>query len=210
MPNLYVANHALITHKLSMLRNKETGNKDFRELASEITMLLCYEATRDLKMQKVSFDTPVESSEFDMLENSKFTIVPVLRAGIGMVDAMLSLIPKAKIGMLGFCRNEETLVADEYYKNFPKTIAESEVFLVDPMLATGGTAIHSVSHLKKLGCKEIKFICLLASPEGVENFHKVHGDVSVYTGALDRGLNENGYIVPGLGDAGDRIFGTDD
>ena len=210
MPNLYVANHALITHKLSMLRNKDTSNKDFREISSEITMLLCYEATRNLKLKKINFDTPVENGEFEMLENSKFTIVPVLRAGVGMVDAMLTLIPKARIGMLGVFRDEETLKPIKYYKNFPKTIADSEVFLIDPMLATGGTAIISATYLKELGCKQIKFICLIASPEGVEKFHEIHGDIDIFAGALDRGLNKNGYIVPGLGDAGDRIFGTDD
>jgi uracil phosphoribosyltransferase len=172
-------------------------------------MLLCYEATRDLKLKKVSFDTPVTNAEFDMLENSKFTIVPILRAGIGMVDAMLSLIPKAQVGMMGLARDEETLEPIKYYQKFPKTIADSEVFLIDPMLATGGTAIFSTTHLKELGCKKIKFICLIASPEGVANFHKTHGDVDIFTGALDEKLNESGFIVPGLGDAGDRIFGTE-
>lgn len=209
MTNLYVANHALITHKLSILRNKDTGNKEFRECASEITMLLCYEATRNLKLKEVDFDTPVESGTFGMLEN-KFTIVPVLRAGIGMVDAMLTFIPNASIGMLGFCRNEETLTPNEYYKNLPKNIGNSDVFIVDPMLATGNTAIESANILKKSGCKNMKFICLIASPEGVEKFHSVHSDIDIFTGALDRKLNESGFIAPGLGDAGDRIFGTDD
>jgi len=193
-----------------MLRNKGTCNKDFRELASEVTMLLCYEATRDLKLKKINFDTPVQNGDFDVLENNKFTIVPVLRAGIGMVDAMLALIPNAKIGVLGISRDEKTLSPIEYYKNLPKTIADSVVFLIDPMLATGGTAVHSAAYLKNLGCKKIKFICLIAAPDGVENFHKAHSDIDIYAGALDSGLNKNGYIVPGLGDAGDRIFGTDE
>ena len=209
MANLYVANHALITHKLSLLRNKNTGHKEFRESASEITMLLCYEATRNLKMKKVGFSTPVEYGEFEMLKNTSFTVVPVLRAGIGMVDAMLTLIPNARIGMIGIYRNEETLMPVDYYLKLPKDIAKSMVFLVDPMLATGGTAIAAANYLKEAGCKDMCFICLIAAPFGIENFHNAHPDIDILAGAVDRELNANGYILPGLGDAGDRIFGTD-
>jgi len=162
-----------------------------------------------LKMKKVQIDTPIESGEFDVIENANFTVVPVIRAGIGMVEAMTTLMPHAKIGMIGLFRNEETLKPVEYYKKFPKNIADSEVFLVDPMLATGGTAIASAKYLKEVGCKDIKFLCLIASPEGIENFLKAHDDIDIYAGAVDKCLNERGYIVPGLGDAGDRIFGTE-
>lgn len=160
-------------------------------------------------MKKVSFTTPVEAGEFEMLDNTSFTIVPVIRAGIGMVDAMLTLIPNAKIGMIGLYRNEETLKPVDYYLKLPKDIADSKVFLVDPMLATGGTAVAAANYLKEAGCKDISFICLIAAPVGIEVFHKAHGDIDIYAGAVDRELNSNGYIMPGLGDAGDRIFGTD-
>jgi len=208
MKNLHVAQHPLISHKLTMLRDKNTDTKMFRELISEISMLLFYEATRDLNLTKTTVETPVASSEFDILENDKFTIVPILRAGVGMTSAIQSLIPSARIGVLGMYRNEETFNPVVYYCKLPEDITETSVFVIDPMLATGGSSIAALDHLKKLGCKNIKFLSIIAAPEGVENLSREHNDIEIFTAALDIKLNEKNYIVPGLGDAGDRIFGT--
>ena len=197
-----IVDHPLIQHKISLLRDRNTGTKEFRDLVSEIAMLLCYEATRDLPTEEVEVETPVA------LAGRKLALVPILRAGLGMVDGMLNLIPAAKVGHIGMYRNEETLVPVEYYCKLPNDINEREVFVLDPMLATGGSACDAIGQIKKRGAKHIKFIGLVAAPQGLKALHEAHPDVDIYVGALDEKLNDNGYIVPGLGDAGDRIFGT--
>ena len=197
-----------IQHKLSILRDKNTSVKEFRELISEIAMLMCYEATRDLPLEEVEIETPVAKATVKRLAGKKLAIVPILRAGLGMVDGMLNLIPAAKVGHIGMYRNEETLVPVEYYCKLPNDINEREVFVLDPMLATGGSACDAIGQIKKRGAKHIKFIGLVAAPQGLKALHEAHPDVDIYVGALDEKLNDNGYIVPGLGDAGDRIFGT--
>ena len=203
-----IVDHPLIQHKISLLRDRNTGTKEFRDLVSEIAMLLCYEATRDLPTEEVEVETPVALARTKVLAGRKLALVPILRAGLGMVDGMLNLIPAAKVGHIGMYRNEETLVPVEYYCKLPNDINEREVFVLDPMLATGGSAIDAITQIKKHGAKRIKFIGLIAAPEGIEALHKAHPDVDIYLGAKDDHLNENGYIVPGLGDAGDRIYGT--
>lgn len=208
MAKVMVMDHPLIQHKIGIIRRKDTGSKDFRQMISEIAMLMCYEATRDLKLQDVEIDTPISHMTAKELEGKKLAVVPILRAGLGMVDGMVSMIPAAKVGHIGLYRNEETLEPVEYYCKLPKDCAEREVFVVDPMLATGGSAAAAITMLKNRGVKKIRFMCIVAAPQGVERMQAEHPDVDIYVGALDERLNEDGYIVPGLGDAGDRIFGT--
>ena len=205
---VHVMDHPLVAHKLSIMRDKNTSVKDFRELVSEIGMLITYEATRDLPLTTTTVETPICKAEVPVLAGKKFAVVPILRAGLGMVDGMLTLIPAAKVGHIGLYRNEETLEPVEYYCKLPKDIAERDVFVLDPMLATGGSAIDAIGQIKKRGAKHIKFIGLIAAPEGLKALHEAHPDVDIYVAAQDEKLNENGYIIPGLGDAGDRIFGT--
>lgn len=203
-----IMEHPLIQHKIGIIRRKDTGSKDFRHMISEIAMLMCYEATRNLKLVDVQIETPICRTTVKELEGKKLAIVPILRAGLGMVDGMLTMIPAAKVGHIGLYRNEETLEPVEYYCKLPKDCAERAVFVVDPMLATGGSASAAITMLKAKGVKNIRFMCIIAAPEGVERMQKEHPDVDLFIGALDERLNETGYIVPGLGDAGDRIFGT--
>ena len=208
MGNLHVMDHPLITHKLSIMRNKKTGSKDFRELLEEIAMLMGYELTRDLPLEEVNIETPLTKMKAKMISGKKLAIVPILRAGLGMVDGLQSLIPVAKVGHIGLYRDPNTHTPVEYYCKLPPDINERIVILIDPMLATGGSAVDSLTLLKNRGCKQIRFMCLVAAPEGVKKVHEAHPDVDIYTAALDDHLNEHAYIVPGLGDAGDRIFGT--
>ena len=208
MSNLHIVDHPLITHKLSIMRNKKTGSKDFRELLEEIAMLMGYELTRDLPLEEVSIETPLTKMKAKMISGKKLAIVPILRAGLGMVDGLQSLIPVAKVGHIGLYRDPRTHTPVEYYCKLPPDINERIVILIDPMLATGGSAVDSLTLLKKRGCKQIRFMCLVAAPEGVKKVQEAHPDVDIYTAALDDHLNEHAYIVPGLGDAGDRIFGT--
>ena len=203
-----IVDHPLIQHKISLLRNKQTGTKEFRDLVSEIAMLLCYEATRDLPTEEVEIETPVAMAKTKVLAGRKLALVPILHAGMGMLDGMLNLIPAAKVGFIGLYRDEKTLQPVEYFCKLPTDIAERDVLVLDPMLATGGSATDAVTQIKKRGAKRIKFIGLIAAPEGIAALHKAHPDVDIYVAALDDHLNENGYIVPGLGDAGDRIYGT--
>lgn len=208
MGEVHVMDHPLIEHKISYIRSKDVGTKEFREVIGEIAQLMCYEATRDLKMKEVEIETPVARTTGRVLDGKKLAIVPILRAGIGMVDGMLSLIPAAKVGHIGLYRDPETLEPVEYYCKLPTDCEERQVFVVDPMLATGGSSVAAVSMLKEKGVKNIRFLCIIAAPEGVERMREEHPDVDLYIGALDERLNDHGYIVPGLGDAGDRIFGT--
>ena len=203
-----IVSHPLIQHKVSLLRNKSTGTKEFKELVSELAMLLCYEATRDLPTEEVEIETPIAVAHTQVLAGRKLALVPILRAGLGMVDGMLSLLPAAKIGHIGLYRNEETLEPVEYYCKLPSDIQEREVIVLDPMLATGGSARDAITQIKKRGAQNIKFIGIIAAPEGLKALHEAHPDVDIYVAALDDHLNEKGYIGPGLGDAGDRIFGT--
>lgn len=208
MSKVVEVNHPLVLHKLAYLRNKDTGAKAFRDLVSEIATLLAYEVTRDLEMEDVGIETPICKTTCKMIAGKKLAIVPILRAGLGMVDGMLSLIPAAKVGHIGLYRDEETLKPVEYFCKLPEDIAEREVIVVDPMLATGGSAIDAVTLLKNKGAKNLKFACLIGSPEGIKAFTDAHPDVDVFIASIDEKLNEKGYIVPGLGDAGDRLFGT--
>lgn len=208
MGEIYVMNHPLIEHKISYIRRKDVGTKEFREVIGEIAQLMCYEATRDLKTKEVEIQTPIAKTTGRELDGKKLAIVPVLRAGLGMVDGMLSLIPAAKVGHIGLYRDPETLEPVEYYCKLPADCDEREVFVVDPMLATGGSSSAAISMLKEKGVKNIRFLCIIAAPEGVRRMRESHPDVDLYVGVLDEKLNEHGYIVPGLGDAGDRIFGT--
>ena len=208
MQKIVVMDHPLIQHKVGLIRKKETGSKEFRELIGEIAMYMCYEATRDLKLTDVEIDTPICRTTVKELSGKKLAVVPILRAGLGMVDGMLAMIPAAKVGHIGLYRDPETLKPVEYYCKLPADSNEREVFVVDPMLATGGSAVAAIQMLKDKGVKNIRFLCIIAAPEGVEAMKKAHPDVDIYIGALDQHLNEHGYIVPGLGDAGDRIFGT--
>lgn len=208
MGKVYVMDHPLIEHKINYIRSKDVGTKEFREVIGEIAQLMCYEATRDLKMKEVEIETPVGRTTGRVLDGKKLAIVPILRAGIGMVDGMLSLIPAAKVGHIGLYRDPETLDPVEYYCKLPSDCEERQVFVVDPMLATGGSSAAAVSMLKEKGVKNIRFLCIIATPEGVRRMREEHPDVDLYIGALDERLNGHGYIVPGLGDAGDRIFGT--
>ena len=208
MSKVMIMDHPLIQHKIGIIRRQETGSKDFRQLISEIAMLMCYEATRDLKLTDVEIETPISKMTAKELAGKKLAVVPILRAGLGMVDGMLEMIPAAKVGHIGLYRDPETHEPHEYYCKLPKDCAEREVFVVDPMLATGGSATAAITMLKNKGVKKIRFMCIVAAPQGIERMQKEHPDVDLYVGALDDHLNENGYIVPGLGDAGDRIFGT--
>jgi len=208
MSKLHILDHPLITHKLSIMRNKRTGSKDFRELLDEIAMLMGYEITRELPLEDVVIETPIEKMVAKTVSGKKLAIVPILRAGLGMVDGLQRLVPVAKVGHIGLYRDPETHKPVEYYCKLPHDIQDRIVILVDPMLATGGSAVDALTLLKGRGCKHIRFMCLVAAPEGVEAVTSAHPDVDIYTAALDRGLNEKAYIVPGLGDAGDRIFGT--
>ena len=203
-----IVDHPLIQHKISLMRDRNTGTKEFRDLVSEIATLLCYEATRDLPTEEVEVETPIALARTHVLAGRKLALVPILRAGLGMVDGMLTLIPAAKVGHIGLYRNEETLEPVEYYCKLPKDIAERDVFVLDPMLATGGSASAAITFLKGYGCKHIKLMNILAAPEGIEVIRRDHPDVEIYVAAVDEKLNEHAYIVPGLGDAGDRIFGT--
>ena len=203
-----IVDHPLIQHKISLLRNKATGTKEFRDLVNEIAMLLCYEATRDLPTEDVEIETPVSVARTKVLAGRKLALVPILRAGMGMLDGMLTLIPAAKVGFIGLYRDESTLQPVEYFCKLPSDIEERDVLVLDPMLATGGSASDAISQIKKHGARHIKFICLIAAPEGIEALHTAHPDVDIYIASKDERLNENGYIVPGLGDAGDRIYGT--
>jgi len=205
---LHVIDHPLVAHKMSILRDKNTSVKDFRELVSEIGVLITYEATRDLPLTTKTVETPLCKAEVPTLKGKKFAVVPILRAGLGLVDGVLRLVPSARVGHIGMYRDEETLEPHVYFCKMPKDIAEREILIVDPMLATGGSASAAITEMKKRGCRNIKLMVLLAAPEGVERIQNNHPDVELYCGALDKGLNEHGYILPGLGDAGDRIFGT--
>ena len=206
--NVTIFDHPLIQHKLSILRDKNTSSKDFRALVHEIAMLMCFEATRDLPLEDVEIETPICKTIAKKISGKKLAVVPILRAGLGMVDAISELIPSVRIGHIGLYRDEETLKPVEYYCKLPKDIAERDVIVVDPMLATGGSAIDAVSQIKLRNPRSIRFMGIIAAPEGIEAFTQAHPDVHVYCAALDEKLNEVGYIVPGLGDAGDRIFGT--
>ncbi|MBQ2704284.1 MAG: uracil phosphoribosyltransferase [Clostridia bacterium] len=206
--NVTWIDHPLVQHKVSLLRDENTSSKDFRQLVSEIATLMCFEATRDLPLKEVEVKTPVGMANTNIIAGRKLAVVPILRAGLGMVDGMVALIPGARIGHIGLYRDHETLQPVEYYCKLPHDIEERDVIIVDPMLATGGSAIDAVSQIKKRNPRSIKFMCIISAPEGIKAFIEAHPDVPVYTAAIDKCLNEHGYIVPGLGDAGDRIFGT--
>lgn len=209
MDRLTVMNHPLISHKLAILRHVDTDGKAFRELVSEIAMLICYEATRDLKTTPVDVPTPLMTAKCQMITTEKPVLVPILRAGLGMVDGMLTILPSAKIGHIGMCRNHETLQPEQYYCNLPADIAERTVFVLDPMLATGGSLAAAITILKEKGAKNIKVLSIVGAEVGVKKVLDAHPDVKIYLGVLDDRLNEKGYILPGLGDAGDRLFGTE-
>lgn len=206
--NVHILDHPLIRHKVAIIRDKNTTTKQFREVIGEIATLMAFEAFKDVPTQTITVETPLETVEQTVVKENSIAIVPILRAGLGMVDGILTLFPAAKVGHIGMYRNEETLEPQEYYCKLPQGIDEKVVMLVDPMLATGGSACDAIALLKKRGCKHIKFLAIIGAPEGVEKIHSEHPDVEVYVSTLDRQLNENGYILPGLGDAGDRIFGT--
>ncbi|AKG03724.1 MULTISPECIES: uracil phosphoribosyltransferase [Salimicrobium] len=209
MSNVYVLDHPLIQHKLTYIRKKETGTKDFRELVDEVATLMAFEITRDLPVEEVDIQTPVvDDAKAKVLSGKKVGLVPILRAGLGMVDGMVNMIPAAKIGHVGLYRDPETLKPVEYYVKMPSDISERELIVLDPMLATGGSAIEAIHSLKKRGAKQIRLMCLVAAPEGVRLMQEAHPDVDIYLAALDEKLDEKGYIVPGLGDAGDRLYGT--
>ena len=208
MSKVYVMDHPLIQHKVGIIRREEIGSKDFRQMISEIAMLMCYESTRNLKLQDVKIKTPICETTVKELAGKKLAVVPILRAGLGMVEGMLAMIPAAKVGHIGLYRDPETLEPVEYYCKLPSDCDEREVYVVDPLLATGGSCVAAIQMLKEKGVKNIHFMCIIASPEGVERLQKEHPDVDIYIAALDEKLNDHGYIVPGLGDAGDRIFGT--
>ena len=208
MSTLHIVDHPLIVHKLSIMRNKKTGSKDFRELLDEIALLMGYELTRDLPLEEIQIETPIMPMKAKVVKGKKMAIVPILRAGLGMVNGLQTLVPVAKVGHIGLYRDPETHKPVEYYSKLPTDVADRLVILVDPMLATGGSAVDALSLLKAKGCKQIRFMCLVAAPEGVAKVQEAHPDVDIYTAALDECLNDHAYIIPGLGDAGDRIFGT--
>ena len=209
MAKVMIMDHPLIQHKLTILRNEKTGSKEFRALVSEIATLICYEATRDLPLKDTEIKTPVAVAKTKVLAGKKLAFVPILRAGLGMVDGVLALVPSARVGHIGLYRDPETLMPVEYYCKLPTDIEKRQVLVTDPMLATGGSAIAAINFIKKRGANRIKLMNIIAAPEGVEAVQKAHPDVDIYVGALDEKLNENCYIVPGLGDAGDRLFGTE-
>ena len=208
MAKTMVMDHPLVQHKVAIMRDKHTGTKAFKELVSEIATLITYEATRDLALKDVDIETPVATAHCKMLDGKKMAIVPILRAGLGMVEGVQTIIPAAKVGHIGLYRDPETLMPVEYYCKMPADIHERDVFVVDPMLATGGSACDAIKLIKERGAKRIKFLCLIAAPEGIKKLQETHPDVDIYIAAVDEKLNDHGYIVPGLGDAGDRIFGT--
>lgn len=208
MSKVVITDHPLIQHKLTLMRDKNTGSKDFRELLTEITMLMGYEITRDVQLEEIEIETPVVTTKAKVVAGKKLGIVPILRAGLGMVDGLVSLIPAAKVGHVGLYRDPETLKPVEYYCKLPQDIEEREMIVVDPMLATGGSAVAAIDVLKAKGAKTIKLVNLVAAPEGIEEVQKYHSDVDIYVASVDEKLNDHGYIVPGLGDAGDRLFGT--
>ena len=207
-PKVHIMNHPLVAHKLTIMRDKNTSVKDFRDLVGEIGMLITYEATRDLPLTTKEIETPICKTVQPTLAGKKIAVVPILRAGLGLVDGVLRMIPSARVGHIGMYRNEETLEPVKYFCKMPKDVAERDVLIVDPMLATGGSANAAIDEMKKRGCKNIKLMVLVAAPQGIDAVHSAHPDVDIYAGAVDEKLNEVGYIVPGLGDAGDRIFGT--
>lgn len=208
MKNVTLINHPLIQHKLSFIRDKNTGSKDFRELVEEVAMLMCYEVTRSMSVEEIEIETPICKAMAKALSGKKVGIVPILRAGLGMVDGMLKLIPAAKVGHIGLYRDPETLKPVEYYCKLPSDIGERDIIVTDPMLATGGSAADAINLLKNKGAKNIKLMCLIAAPEGLKYVNEQHPDVEIFAAAIDEKLNDHGYIVPGLGDAGDRLFGT--
>lgn len=208
MGNVTVIDHPLVQHKLSYLRDTKTGSKEFRELVSELAMLLTYEATRDLPLEETTVHTPVADAKCYVLAGKKLGIVPILRAGLGMVEGMMSLVPAAKVGHIGMYRDPDTLQPVDYYCKLPADASERDMLIVDPMLATGGSAVEGINVVKRAGCKNIKLVCLIAAPEGIEVVQKAHPDVDIFVASVDQYLNDHGYIVPGLGDAGDRLFGT--
>lgn len=207
-PHVHLVNHPLVQHKLTLMRKKEASTNSFRTLLNEISMLMAYEVTRDMPMQEVEIQTPLETMTANMIDGKKLVFVSILRAGTGILDGMLTIVPGARVGHIGLYRDPKTLQAVEYYFKMPKDMQERDVVVVDPMLATGNSAAAAVQRIKALNPKSIKFVCLLTCPEGIATMHKAHPDVPIYTAAIDRQLNEHGYILPGLGDAGDRIFGT--
>jgi uracil phosphoribosyltransferase len=208
MNKVVIMNHPLIQHKVSRLRATDTGSKEFRELVREISQLMCFEATRNLPLEDYDLETPIGHAVGKRIAGKNLSIVPILRAGLGMVDGMLDLVPTAKVGHIGLYRDPETLQPVEYYCKLPQDIAERDLFVLDPMLATGGSAVAAVQFIKDKGAKNINFLCLIAAPEGIAKLEKAHPDVTIYVASLDEKLNDHGYIVPGLGDAGDRLFGT--
>lgn len=208
MSKLVIIDHPLVQHKLSLLRDKNTGTKVFRELVTELSLLMAYEVTRDLELVETEIETPVCHTKVKMLANEKLAVIPILRAGLGMADGMMNLIPNAKLGHIGMYRNPDTLMPTSYYCKLPPDIEERDVIIVDPMLATGNSAIEACRIVKEAGCKSVRLVCLIAAPEGVEAMQQAHPDVDIYLANLDEKLNDHGYIVPGLGDAGDRLFGT--
>ena len=201
-------NHPLVSHKLTVLRNKKTGTKEFREIIGELSMILCYEAMKDAKLEDKEIETPICAMTGKKLNEDNYAFIPILRAGTGMLDGLIKVMPNAKIGHIGMYRNEETLKPVKYYYKAPKGLENREVIVLDPMLATGGSGIDAITMLKESGAKKLKFLCIIAAPEGIKNMQEAHPDVPIYTAAIDKRLNKVGYIVPGLGDAGDRIFGT--
>jgi uracil phosphoribosyltransferase len=208
MSKVTVIDHPLVQHKLAHLRNKNTGAKAFREVVNELALLMAYEVTRDLPLIETEIETPIATATFKVLANEKVAVVPILRAGLGMVDGILSIIPNAKVGHIGLYRNHDTLMPTEYYCKLPEDVCEREVIIVDPMLATGNSAKEAIRLIKAQGASNIRFVCILAAPEGICALQTTHPDVDIYVACIDRKLNENGYIVPGLGDAGDRLYGT--
>ncbi|WP_295086644.1 uracil phosphoribosyltransferase [Ruminococcus sp.] len=208
MGELHIIDHPLVQHKISLLRDKNTGTKEFRELVSEIAMFICYEATRDLPLKEIEMETPLAVAKTKIISGRKLAFIPILRAGLGMIDGVTTLVPAAKIGHIGIFRDPNSKVPVKYYSKMPEDIAERDAIIVDPMLATGNSAVAAITELKSLGVKHIKFMCIICSPQGVEAIRTAHPDVEIYTGVMDKGLNEDHYIIPGVGDAGDRIFGT--
>ena len=207
-PNLHVINHPLVQHKLTLMRKKEASTNSFRRLLTELSMLMCYEVTRDMPTQDVEIETPLEKMTGKMIDGKKLVLVSILRAGTGILDGMLTVVPGARVGHIGLYRDPKTLQAVEYYFKMPPDMPERDVVVVDPMLATGNSAVAAIDRVKAMKPKSIKFLCLLTCPEGIATLHKAHPEVAIYTAAVDRQLNDHGYILPGLGDAGDRIFGT--